>query len=219
MRYEPILYRPEWRPVVNVGDVVDLLDSAVQRLLLVEHIEMKPFAVIDWGSVLSTVTIAAKAALNASSQDILAVGPDQFAQTRIRLDPRDFLSNPTSGNPTLVQAYQPGPAAQRWANIYQVYSWDAISQAYWASLNQSPTELFSYYDQTPNYSVINNSGATQATSRIWFMQIVYTGMPLGSDPNDAAVQAAVAKSMLGYVAQIPVAVKQVRNRANNPAFN
>lgn len=216
VQYEPLLYRPEWKPVVNIGDVVDLLMPSQQQILLIDHIEMKPFQVIDWGTVNNAATIAAKQALNAQNQDILAVGPDQFIQIRVRLDPRDFLVNPTSGNPTLLQAYQPGPAAQRWATIYQSYSWDAINQAYWPSLQ--PTELFSYYDQTPEYSVINQSGANQTTSRIWFQTIVYSGTQLGGDPGDAKVTRAVGRSMLQFLAQIPVAVKQTRNRANSPAF-
>lgn len=213
MAYRSHIYQQTWQPILNVSDVAILLRSTDDLVLRVTHIEMKPATVIDFGSCAAGVTIPAQAAVNASGQDVNQTGPDQFTQTRLRLDPRDFLTNPASGNPAYLQAYQPGPSLTRWALPYQVYAWDPITQSYWTSLN--PTELFTWYTDSPQFSITNPAGnATMNNTRVWFYQVTYTGEPIGQDPNGDTARSFIEKSNYGKPIYVPVAVKQARTRMN-----
>lgn len=217
--YEPLIYREAWRPVVDIGDVVALMRSTSTIIGRVRHIEARPrIARYDFGAVNAGVVQAAKQVQASNSADSLTVGADQFIQVRFRLDGTDWSASVATA--ASLQVVQPGPGLQRWVNTYQVADWDIQTQNYWDSL--APTELFSYYTDTPQFIVNNASLSNMANSRVWFYGWVYTFDSLqtlnAGDEISHELGDAVRGSRLGSIAWIPVAATVPRRTVNMPAF-
>lgn len=211
---EPYLYRPIMRPICNPMDIVALLtQGGVYKCIRVRHIEARPKTTHDFGSTLNGNTVTAVQAQNSNSQDILAVAANQFLQTRFQLDPRDWLTSPTT--PAQMYVYQPGSATQRWNNLYQAAWADAVYQA---DYGVAMTELFSWYTDTPQFGVSNTSGSTMANTRVNFFGIVYTGDDVGENPSDPDLMSQAKDTPAGRILLVPASVANVAKVANAPVF-
>lgn len=220
MNNEPILFRPVLRPVCNPGDLVAVYTQGGRyRVIRVEHIEARPKMVHDFGSLAASATATtAVQLLNSSSQDKLAVAANQFLQLRFELDPRYWLTSPTT--PAQMYIYQPGSAWQRWNNSYQAAFVDAVQQA---NYGIAMSELFSWYTDTPQFSIINDTGATMNPSTISVYGLVYTGTPLNeggalTDEQASDIREQAKRTMAGYVLTVPASPVAVSNRINAPTF-
>ena len=204
------LFNPEWQPVAVVGDYVSLIrETGVRIYMRLEFIGALPLlGAVDFGTVANGATSTAARAL-ISSTDILVVGPDEFLQTRMQLDRRDFGGlNPDAD--ASIQVFQPGPADARWATLNQIGRWDITAQDMWTSLH--PTELFSYHDQTPMFTVTNNSGSSMTTTRVNFYAYRYLGEVLAAAPE----RSDVVQTRAGVIVQIPVGPRRGRTSAFVP---
>ena len=193
-------YSPDWQPVAQIGDYVALIRQGTepQPMLLKGVFAIPLLGEVDFGAVNNGVTTATAKAL-ISGADILEVGPDEFLQIRFALNPTDFTGSPAADISLAV--WQPGPAQQRWATNGQVGRWDIFAQNMWTSL--APTELYSYYDQTPQFAVTNDSGGNIANSRVRFFAWHYVGKLLSDDPDLAALSLAPS----GHLILVPIVPK------------
>jgi hypothetical protein len=204
------LFNPEWQPVAQIGDFVVLIRETGERIFMrLDFVGAIPLVnQVDFGAVNNGITTVAARAL-VSGVDILELGPDGFLQTRFLLDPRDF-AGVTPDADISVGVFQPGPADARWGTLNAVGRWDITAQHLWTSL--APTEIFSYKDQTPLFSVTNNSGGNIAASRISFFAWKYLGELLDAPPDLVDV----VQTRSGVVVQIPVGPRRGRTSFAGP---
>lgn len=199
-------FNPEWQPVANIGDYVALqrgAGSGAEVWMKLLGIFAAPLIdEVDFGAVNAGITSPAAQAL-VGSADVLQVGPDEFLQIRFQLSPADFQGF-LPAQDRYVTVFQPGPAEQHWTTLTAVARWDIVAQNYWTTLH--PTELFSYSDETPQFSITNEAGnANMATSLVRFFAWRYLGQRLGNDrPSEEEVRA----SPSGRVLFIPVSPRR-----------
>ena len=166
--YDPFHYpyKTQFEPARQIGDFVELMRMSGDAIdMRIEYIEplalLGEFNVIQTGTVINGATSSITKAL-ISGADIIQSGPDEFYQLRFGLNPTDWAAVSTAD--IKLNLYQPGPGQSRWAGALAVGAWDMTGQNYWTSLH--PTETFSWWTDTPQFSVTNNSGATISNARV-----------------------------------------------------
>lgn len=199
-------YRVDFEPVALAGDYVTLLrgQDVVQKR--VRAVYALPFmGEVDFGAVVAAATVGPAQAL-IGGVDIFQVGPDEFIQSRLELNPTDFTAQTM-----ILGAYLPGPATAMWSTLGALANWNITAQLLWTSLH--PTELFSYWQDTPQFAITNGSGGNMGTSRVRFMGWRYL-----CDPADHAPTATeLTSAPQGRPIILPVAAQRGRT-ANVPAL-
>jgi hypothetical protein len=228
----PYLYRTEWAPPCMPGDIAVLLLPGSPLVMQCQFVEELPkllnFDLAAAASVATGTSSAVQQLQNASNQDVLAVGPDEWMQSRVELDPLDWLDTSGTTQPAQLTIWQPGAGQGRLLTLYAQAFQDIRSQQKWPSLNG--TEIWSWYNQTPQYQVTNNTGVTLTHARLNAYGWHYGGRTLGSfDPVAAAANAndsnnAAALKILAMAAQAPYGApmyfpagqQQFRRAVNQP---
>lgn len=215
--YSSRFYRPNFEPVVEIGDVVDLIQTQGQHVYLeVEYIDARPkLNEVDFGALANGGTIDFVAALVAN-QDVLQCGWNEFLQLRWALNPNDFVIPPNLPvvNPAQVYMSEPYGGNPRWNEQNNSSWWDIRAQNLWDTL--APTEVFSYYNQTPQFKLVNNTGSDMAHTRISFYGIAYIGTVLGvqAPPAPAIAETHASKSIAGRIVPLPISARTGQSGPN-----
>ena len=160
----PNLYlgNKDFQPICQVGDLVGLMRPTDVLFGRVAFIQRLPLLIDkDLGAVTHGQSTNTTAILDSNGNDALRMGPDEFLQIRFALSPNDWPAVEDDAT-ALLYVYQPGPASQLWTNLYEKAYWDLTTQNRFPDL--SPTELFSWYDQTPQFQVVNNQASADLTA-------------------------------------------------------
>lgn len=205
-------YKTEFEPVVRMGDYVEMIriggDAIDLRVDYVEGLGMLgEFNVIQSGTVPAGATSPVTKAL-IGGQDILQAGPDEFYQLRYQLNPTDWTAPSTAD--IKLNLYQPGPGQSRWSAALAVGFWDITAQNYWTSLH--PTETYTWWTDTPQFSVTNNTAGTLSNARVRVFAWRFAGEVLQpSKPGQSAVTPAMyANSPSGILNFMPVGPRSNR---------
>lgn len=199
-------YRVDFEPVALAGDYLVLLRGPDIVYKRVRAVFALPFmGEVDFGAVAAGAQVGPAPAL-ISGVDIFMVGPDEVVQSRLELNPNDFVDQLDT-----LTTYLPGPATALWSTLGTLATWNITAQLLWTSLH--PTEVFSYWQDTPQFRVVNGSAAPMGSSLVRFMGFRYL-----CDPADhAPTPAELATSPQGRPIYLPVAAQQGRT-ANVPAL-
>lgn len=185
---DPYLYDPSWRPRLSPGDIVVLMIPGGPRCHRVDFVEALPklqnYDLARGSGVANGASTSPSTIQNSSAQDVLAVGPDEWVQSRVALDELDWLDTNGTTQPAQLTIWQPGAGQGRLLTLYKQAFWDVRAQNRWTSL--APTEMWQWYNQTSQYEATNNTGVTMSYARINAYGWHYAGEFLASfDPQTA----------------------------------